>query len=380
MALKDFRPFIEMDLMYYKRLSYSADPKTPIHNWFLINESSSLEQVGDLLNELHFQEYDLVIDPFCGSGTVGLQCTLNDQNFLGFEILGTCVIGSRAKLNSLLVDKASWKMHEKQVRSLLTDILNQWQNIPWDLKRSVNLLQRAIINHTPSPLIYLFLASIYSAAFIALKSKIADNESFLSNIQTKLERVTEDLESVHWVQKASWQEVIWANSSHIDWKAFFEKENIPTPSKLLMVTSPNHVNSSRDRSKSISMLNDLAQQALDVLGDTSLQSTQDISTLRLKNIEITAHPRIYSYLCDIQDLINNFYRISSPGSKIVIECENAMINNTLFEADLFICALAVENGLDVDKIRVTHYVNSPGSITNVPNSLRGSLVYLSKNI
>jgi hypothetical protein len=366
--------------MYYKRLSYSADPKTPIHNWFLINESSSLEQVGDLLNELHFQEYDLVIDPFCGSGTVGLQCTLNDQNFLGFEILGTCVIGSRAKLNSLLVDKASWKMHEKQVRSLLTDILNQWQNIPWDLKRSVNLLQRAIINHTPSPLIYLFLASIYSAAFIALKSKIADNESFLSNIQTKLERVTEDLESVHWVQKASWQEVIWANSSHIDWKAFFEKENIPTPSKLLMVTSPNHVNSSRDRSKSISMLNDLAQQALDVLGDTSLQSTQDISTLRLKNIEITAHPRIYSYLCDIQDLINNFYRISSPGSKIVIECENAMINNTLFEADLFICALAVENGLDVDKIRVTHYVNSPGSITNVPNSLRGSLVYLSKNI
>ena len=109
------------DLDYHRRIPYSSDTTCPIHRWYLINESQSIYQAKDIFLELGIAPGDLVIDPFSGSGTIALQSSSAGADFLGYERLAACVVGSRAKLAARYIHPDTmigWvKDHEQCTRS-----------------------------------------------------------------------------------------------------------------------------------------------------------------------------------------------------------------------------------------------------------------------
>jgi hypothetical protein len=64
--------------------------------------------------EKYIEEYsrpgDVVLDPFCGSGAIGLECVLSDRDFIGYDLNPMAVFISK---NTLDVDFDSAKYQEE---------------------------------------------------------------------------------------------------------------------------------------------------------------------------------------------------------------------------------------------------------------------------
>jgi len=70
----------------------------PRHRWYYIKESFSPSLVNHAINDSKCQENDIVMDVFCGSGTVPLAATVEGYHAIGLEVNPFLAFVSRAKL------------------------------------------------------------------------------------------------------------------------------------------------------------------------------------------------------------------------------------------------------------------------------------------
>jgi hypothetical protein len=71
----------------------------PVHRWYVIKEAFSPRLVQDAIDEVGVGAEDLVVDPFCGSGTVPLTASLGGYRSVGFEVNPFLAFVSRAKMD-----------------------------------------------------------------------------------------------------------------------------------------------------------------------------------------------------------------------------------------------------------------------------------------
>jgi hypothetical protein len=70
----------------------------PRHRWYWVKESFSPNMVETAIKDSHVSENDLIIDPFCGSGTVPLTSVSNKIQAVGFEVNPFLAFVARTKL------------------------------------------------------------------------------------------------------------------------------------------------------------------------------------------------------------------------------------------------------------------------------------------
>lgn len=71
---------------YKSLVNYASDLNLPIQRWYRYKEGYSIKLVDQILAKYKVKQGDLIVDPFCGSGSTLLQAKINKCNSIGFEI------------------------------------------------------------------------------------------------------------------------------------------------------------------------------------------------------------------------------------------------------------------------------------------------------
>lgn len=75
------------DSATYKSLvNYASDLNKPIQKWYRYKEGYSIELVNEILCKYGVEQNDLILDPFCWSGSTLLEAKVNKCNSVWFEI------------------------------------------------------------------------------------------------------------------------------------------------------------------------------------------------------------------------------------------------------------------------------------------------------
>lgn len=371
---------LNLDRSFYEEVPFYPDAATPIHRWFLVRESSSLQEVAKLLTELRAGEYDLVIDPFCGAGTSGLQCAMLDRPFLGFDTLASCVIGTRAKLfaaaNATAYSAALERLpaaFETHFRSLL-----RLRFHTESAYQTVAKMQSYLLANVSGPTIYMCLSALYSAVLEHSPTPPSTFGELLRSFSQNLRVIQSDLQRTQSWQRRHKQIVRWRDCTERGWGLDVRRAFCAVPAKVILVTSPPYFRTSQDRSALSTMCNQAGGVALAVLEHTNGPSTHQRRSVLPVRVRSAVSPSWTDYLSMISRVLRNFRTVAAPESTAVIQAENALDGaGTLVEVDLLICAIATELGMKPDRVRVTHFVGRrPGVRTEKSQQLRGSFVYI----
>ncbi|HEX7706319.1 MAG TPA: DNA methyltransferase [Thermoanaerobaculia bacterium] len=84
------------------------------HNWYRIILGFSDHLVAELLDEFQLQRGDLVLDPFCGSGTTLVECMKRGIDSIGIDANPSSHFAAQVKTN--------WRLLPERLRELTDDI------------------------------------------------------------------------------------------------------------------------------------------------------------------------------------------------------------------------------------------------------------------
>ncbi|MEM5868617.1 MAG: DNA methyltransferase [Candidatus Aenigmatarchaeota archaeon] len=96
-----------------KIVTFVPNKKLPIYNWLYFKEGFSRDFVFMMLEKFNIKQGNLVLDPFCGSGTTLLACKEKGIDSIGFDVLPIAVFASRVKTRDYDIEKL--KLHAKQL-------------------------------------------------------------------------------------------------------------------------------------------------------------------------------------------------------------------------------------------------------------------------
>ncbi len=96
-------------------VSYQLSKKDCLHRWLKYREGFSSQLVRILLDEFNIKNGDIVLDPFMGSGTTGLVCSLDGIDSVGFDILPMSALSIKAKT-------AIYDYNITELKQILNDI------------------------------------------------------------------------------------------------------------------------------------------------------------------------------------------------------------------------------------------------------------------
>ncbi len=87
-----------------------------VHKWYRIIMGFDGRLVKNLIDFLSIKSHNLVLDPFCGSGTTLVECKKNEIRSVGIDTNPVCVLASRVKTN--------WNVNPKSLSTLLPPIVD----------------------------------------------------------------------------------------------------------------------------------------------------------------------------------------------------------------------------------------------------------------
>lgn len=90
----------------------------PRHRWYFVKEAFSPELVTMAIQQTNLQPGELIVDPFCGSGTVPLVAASKNYKSIGLEVNPFLAFLSRTKLRQCSAHEIS--EHIDQVREAIT--------------------------------------------------------------------------------------------------------------------------------------------------------------------------------------------------------------------------------------------------------------------
>ena len=107
---KKYEPILEVTKKFDRRsVSYQLSKKDALHSWLKYKEGFSADLVNILLDDMGAEPGDIVMDPFMGSGTVGLVCQMRGINSIGYDIMPISAVSIKAKANVPRYDQGEIK-------------------------------------------------------------------------------------------------------------------------------------------------------------------------------------------------------------------------------------------------------------------------------
>ncbi len=71
---------------YHMLVNFSENIAVPFHNWFRYREGYSSKLIQHLIELSNINKGEIIIDPFCGSGTTIVESILNGYNSIGVDV------------------------------------------------------------------------------------------------------------------------------------------------------------------------------------------------------------------------------------------------------------------------------------------------------
>lgn len=207
----------------------------------------------------HTTEKNMVLDPFCGSGTTLLECALLGRKSIGIDSNPIATLISRAKtqsLNSDEIDKAKKILEITQRTSRFIGCDNEVPSIPkishWFQDNVINELAwiKSLIKEATSNRLKDFLFCIFSSIIVsvsnqesetryaAINKNVPDNytiERFSKKLKQELENIR-DLSSIKAAQNNA--PIIYTEDAR-----YIDEQKLPENSIDLIITSPPYPNS-----------------------------------------------------------------------------------------------------------------------------------------
>lgn len=110
-------------------VSYQLSKKDCLHRWLKYREGFSSQLVKILLDEFDIKEGDLIMDPFMGSGTTALVCSLEGVYSIGYDVLPMSRL-------SIIAKNAVYDYDIKELQTILKDIRSL--EVPDSYKKQTN--------------------------------------------------------------------------------------------------------------------------------------------------------------------------------------------------------------------------------------------------
>jgi len=102
---------------YKSLVNYATDLKSPIQRWYRYKEGYSIKLMQQIFNEYKVKKDDIIVDPFCGSGSTIIQAKINDLYGIGFEINPFSAFLSKVKTQNY--KKEDLNNYKKELTKLL---------------------------------------------------------------------------------------------------------------------------------------------------------------------------------------------------------------------------------------------------------------------
>jgi tRNA G10 N-methylase Trm11 len=109
-----------------KLATFQPNKNLPVYRWFLFKEGFSRDLVFLLAETFQLTQGDLVLDPFCGSGTVPLACKQLGINCVSFDVHPVMLFTSRVKVRDYDLDEIK---RESKVRKATVQLLKLYSKI-----------------------------------------------------------------------------------------------------------------------------------------------------------------------------------------------------------------------------------------------------------
>lgn len=365
MSLEKFRPLLQPKPEWGPLATFVPNKRLPVYNWLYFKEGFSRSLVFELARLFQLQPGDLVLDPWCGSGTTLLACKELGINSTGLDLLPIALLASHAKTQHYDPEK---------LRSLSTALFSvPFRNIPspGPFTRFFDrhllddvLLFREEVERLPSPERDFFLLALVSSTIRAswlwkdgtvLKVRKHPVPPFRKFFRNRVLRMIKEYERFPTtVAKAL---VMEANPANI----VLEDETVQA-----VITSPPYLNQI-DYSRVYAVENWL-------LGHWDGPFTQPSLPAYLGEESESR------YFLDMAAILKELFRVCSPGARLGIVIGNAYFppQDKIVESDLLLASLGEEAGFRPKKILVLNTRAALQHRTIKKGLLRESLLLLEK--
>src|SRR3989344_4893051 len=125
---------VEEKLDWKELATFVPNKLLPVYNWFYYKEGFAKELVDKLIEMFNLQKGQVVLDPFCGSGTTLVACKESGINSIGMDVLPTAIFASTVKTASY--DPESLREEAKIL------FRRKFRKLVWDFPK----IMRAMIN------------------------------------------------------------------------------------------------------------------------------------------------------------------------------------------------------------------------------------------
>ncbi len=98
---------------YKSLVNYATDLKSPIQRWYRYKEGYSIKLMQQIFDEYNVKKSDIILDPFCGSGSTIIQAKINGFESIGFEINPFSAFLAKAKTQNYKSSDANEFIKEK---------------------------------------------------------------------------------------------------------------------------------------------------------------------------------------------------------------------------------------------------------------------------
>ena len=337
-------------------VTFIPNKRVPIHNWFYFKEGFSRDFVLLIFNWLRIKSNDLILDPFCGSGTTLLASKEFGVNAIGVDASPLAVFVTQVKTEDYDLEKI--RDHAKEIFS------KKFKK--YEVKGLSPLTKRAFSRYSLEDIIFFKeeirsvddpkIRNFFTLALMNSANKVtyAYKDGSVVKIREKptiplkkvfkriVKRMIHDLKRVDY--KGSEIKVYLGDARKVD----FLQENYFDA----VITSPPYLNKI-EYTKVYSIEYELFFE------DFKFDSFRSYIGLNPKNVkdlfpELNLPDVAKAYLQDMNDALKEIYRVMRDGAKCSMVVAEGAFPDRIVPVDLLMANLAKRIGFKVEKIVVVN--------------------------
>lgn len=360
--------------------------KLPVYRWYNLNHSFSRDLVINLLEEYNYQSGDVVLDPFCGSGTTMLACREKNINSIGVDLMPLSVFSAKSKLLEFSRPKVELDFEHifpSRQYDFGFEAADPYLHKCFPLEELTKLLHlRYTISQMPEP-----ERSFFALALLNVLKKVSYTKNDGAFLRFKTDVEPRSLEDTYPSQVRMMMDDldVMLNGHSCQNALRGDARNIPLRDSSIdgVITSPPYPNRhDYTRIYAVELLFDFlddnealkqlryrmlrsnveARRTVDIKGyyppARLVKLTDELKTKKLPNRKVI--DMVWGYFEDMYGVLREVARVCKPGAVIAFTVGNAKYGGIMFPVDELLAEIGENVGLAARKIVVARYRgNSP---------------------